>query len=1226
MRFAPQIFQKVESRNLQSNTRLTVLPLWSLKKTPPVYGSSIKGPFRYYTDGNDVEYEIPSPRNWTINRDKSQDVASCNITIYNTWHESNNVAAELYQQLGIVSPFWPKRGASNTSATWDQTPFKGAYRKDGVWDANFSWENTIVEDVLIKTYEGYGGNPTDNNYVSIQKNINDGNILQTGVWRVDTVSVSSDGNLVLSCRDIGSILLDQKVFPPVIPPALYPLEYYPDGKSAFDSFFGPRVKPINSPGSKISPGEKGEVWIWGSSHSGSFDPSVSSKYPLSNSRDGDPRDFTLSEAYEHPHNGDSVTFEYGVGQGISSIAIRPWAGGYTCYVSVRKGGVWLGDENIPDSNPSKGIKYLAKSFVPMAIPDGKETMFELDLGDGTTTTNGVIYDIERIRITFQNLYYSGIPDSNGYQYRAGIREINAYRLGRKTDNYNPNFDTTPWTFAMTSHPTRGYWVVEKDGTVHGFGDASFYDSSTFGVIPLPNTGIDNRAHGITPHPDGQGYWVVDWMGRVYAHGSATHYGQHLIPDPWVSTWGTQKKQAVGIAATYTGNGYWVAYSDGNIRGFGDANPTNVTIPDTALTNFMEIWQNAMLKPNTHPYKLLLKCTAIASHPKKMGFYATDGSGQVFAYGSGVKSYGQLHQRVYKSGAATSFKLQPKEWATAIETTVNGDGYWIAFGSGKIAAFGEADKGGPVDIYSTVNEGMLENVIVEPESFDRMGFRDIVWGLSRDPDGGGFYVLNASGKVFNYEAEFWGRPGYQGMTGYRWHEGNFNGEYADIVRDLVRWGGFTFYDPNITSSEEPGVLGVIESTGIRTDTTITGETFDKKSLFDCIKELAEVVTYRAYITEEGGFAFHDNNMWRAGNYDENRVPIYVKSGTLERVDSSDPEAEPFIPVIHEETNLLSYTATLSNADKRSEIIVGTQTPNPKDPTQTSFVRHIPPDAKEMIRPGIPSNRGIERPAIWTSHVFDNEEERKLMAELIGIHAWFGKRTGTTTTVGNPALSLDDQIRIVERSTGETFIHLVSSISTNVDCDSGAYTMSINHHWLGDADNWALTTGSESGNYPYVRISERLDSWQAFTGRGLLTGNAGNGTVNNIIELYGNFSTSTSVVLQPWKFEGTFDLNTFIPNLRFRTDVISPPLGVDAIVKVWDESDVLLVNQSIPDSLDSIVLGNLGVINQNKTYRYEISGVAASTGSAELKFSLRSSHTLDVSISDTILITNNTELGE
>lgn len=866
MRLVPEIFEAIQTGNFTGNNkpngRVTVLPYWQLHSTPNTYGDSIRGPFRYYTDGTtDDEYEIPSVKSITWDRSLDQDIGTCEVQIYNTWHEANSSAPELAGQLGKPGFFWPLRGQSaDSQETWDHTTSRGAYKRDGTWEAGFSWNNVLVEDVVIKTFEGYAGAPSHGNYTSIDDNLSDGNIAQTGVWIVDSVTGGSDGTLTLRCRDIGRILLDQITFPPLVPGGVYPLEYYLEGKSPFDSFWGPKVK------SGVLPASHGEVKLRSVGGSGDSDTSRNS-WPIRQAIDGDATTYALSNAYEvpDPDTGglDHVFFEFAVDQSINSIAFTPWAGGYDCYVSVRVGGVWQGSEAVPNS----GTNYIKLIKVPMYVPDGSEQEITVQLRDvDDQSSAGAHYEAERIRLSFKHLYYSGVANASGHYYRAGLRDLHAYRTGSNVSPYSSDFSSLPWTFAIDQHPTRGYWVMDDSGNVYGFGDAADYDSSSFGAVPI-NSYSNNIGVALTAHPDGKGYWALDWRGHVWAYGSATDYGEVVIADPYVGLNEVPKAQAMDICATHTGDGYWVVYSNGVIYGFGDANDivdsrwnVNYTsIGTTAVAHYMDVYLKQNYEPGRYlPYLRRLKSVAIQSHPNKLGFWVTDGSGQVWSFGQS-RHHGQLVERKFNTGMGNSFRLEPLDWASAIESTVTGNGYWIIFASGKIASFGDAVNQGPVDIYEHLR-GTERNIAVDPVFFDYTGFRYLTWGLARDPDGSGFWVLTAAGEVLHYDAEFWGQPGYQGKTGYRWHAGNWSGDYMSIVQELLMWAGFLFYDASIAPTESPSVLGGVESTGIKSDSTITGENFDKKPVIDVIRELIEVVGYcvddQTEILTDSGWKLHN----------------------------------------------------------------------------------------------------------------------------------------------------------------------------------------------------------------------------------------------------------------------------------------------------------------------------------------------------------------------------------
>ncbi len=96
----------------------------------------------------------------------------------------------------------------------------------------------------------------------------------------------------------------------------------------------------------------------------------------------------------------------------------------------------------------------------------------------------------------------------------------------------------------------------------------------------------------------------------------------------------------------------------------------------------------------------------------------------------------------------------------------------------------------------------------------------------------------------------------------------------------------------------------------------------------------------------------------------------------------------------------------------------------------------------------------KPAMWVNGLFVDADRRQIMAELIAMHIWFSKRQGQTTCVANPNIQINDQVRLFERQSAETYIHYVRGVSTNHDLDTGVYTMTLTTHWLGDHDDWSI----------------------------------------------------------------------------------------------------------------------------------------------------------------------------
>jgi hypothetical protein len=67
--------------------------------------------------------------------------------------------------------------------------------------------------------------------------------------------------------------------------------------------------------------------------------------------------------------------------------------------------------------------------------------------------------------------------------------------------------------------------------------------------------------GMAATPTGRGYWVASAAGAVKAFGDAPAAGALTSPP---------NLPVVGLAATPSGQGYWLAAADGGVFAFGDA--------------------------------------------------------------------------------------------------------------------------------------------------------------------------------------------------------------------------------------------------------------------------------------------------------------------------------------------------------------------------------------------------------------------------------------------------------------------------------------------------------------------------------------------------------------------------------------------------------------------------------------------------------------------------------
>jgi len=265
----------------------------------------------------------------------------------------------------------------------------------------------------------------------------------------------------------------------------------------------------------------------------------------------------------------------------------------------------------------------------------------------------------------------------------------------------------------------------------------------------------------------------------------------------------------------------------------------------------------------------------------------------------------------------------------------------------------------------------------------------------------------------------------GSTEFIKGEGNYK-DYSDIIKELLLWSGWWFYD-DTEDSGYPTVYGNIESTGAYSEECIPEDVFDKKPVIDAIHTLKEIVGYIAFVDDEGAFHFESPNIWTPGNF--------MDTG----------ERTTYIPELDEMLTMTDYAVSYTDSSARSEIIISSSDPTqPLDDTITT--KYIPPTADIL--------RGIVKPAVWVNEVFTNAEEQVIMAELIALYSFLAQRQGSVTALANPGIQINDQIRIYERQTSESYIHYVRGISTNMDLRSGIYTMTLNTHWMGDENDWAV----------------------------------------------------------------------------------------------------------------------------------------------------------------------------
>jgi hypothetical protein len=259
---------------------------------------------------------------------------------------------------------------------------------------------------------------------------------------------------------------------------------------------------------------------------------------------------------------------------------------------------------------------------------------------------------------------------------------------------------------LCSHPTNpvrhpnpaagpGYWTVDSDGTVLGFGFVP-----TFGNAPKPDAGDPYIA--IASTPSGKGYWTVTVHGHVIPFGDAHDFGgadSLALNQP-----------ILGIAPTASGKGYWLLARDGGIFSYGDAEFYGST---GAMTLNAPIISMAST-PGGHGYWLLAAdggvfsfgnaefhgstgAMVLAAPVTSMIATPTGGGYLLLASDGGLFSFGDSHFL----GSLPGKGWCPGPTALSFAQTPNKPGYWMLLSDGQVVAFGNAKTyGGPSNTHQT----------------------------------------------------------------------------------------------------------------------------------------------------------------------------------------------------------------------------------------------------------------------------------------------------------------------------------------------------------------------------------------------------------------------------------------------------------------------------------------------------------------------------------------------
>ena len=471
----------------QANFYVTIEPTWYLTEDNTITPVDER-PWRWYQRGDNSQVEVVVPNVKTIQIDRSidQDCGTCSIEMVNQLLDPNMSGQGA--RLGDPGHYTPGRASPSSTARFGYV-------------AN-TWQNYLTEGMLLRTYEGYGGRGKP-----LVQAIGDGNVVITGVWIIDEVGINpKNGRLSITCRDVaGALLVDQQMFPPIVPAGKYPLRYcrfeyvtnshpaVPEYDSTDPQFVGAGGFPKFVTDIAMTPdglgywvlGNDGGVFsfgnapFWGSHGSTVLDSHVVGIHPTH-----DAGGYWMVEKDGTVHVfGNAV--HYGEGAGANDVvAIRPTPSGLGYWITTNDGGVFTyGDATFAGSLP-------------------------------VTPTN--IVDM--------------IPTVSGLGYWLLNESGHVYAYGDAVHFGNASFSGGEVGRGLAANPDEdGYWITGSNGTISAHGAAELAIANGE-FAPYVGEELSDPIFAISPTPSGLGYVLVGGDGGVFTFGDAGFWGS--LPAAW----------------------------------------------------------------------------------------------------------------------------------------------------------------------------------------------------------------------------------------------------------------------------------------------------------------------------------------------------------------------------------------------------------------------------------------------------------------------------------------------------------------------------------------------------------------------------------------------------------------------------------------------------------------------------------------------------------------------
>jgi hypothetical protein len=902
------------------------------------------------------------------------------------------------------------------------------------------WQSLIVPDNIVRTYEGYGFNPDTCPE-------DDQNLYQSGVWLIKDVEFDVAGLITLTMEDLASILRDQICFYPVIPKNFYPLSFSSvPKKSGFKQ--GYTVTKIVDTGGNYDPKHPPPGGWTG--------PTVAPT-GLAVDEGNNRVHFTWTDVPNPPSGYEVAGYQIIIDNQRQAAIIEPGHQARTITGTFAPGNVYIANVAAIYLRESDGHELLSSHSDPVWV-------YPHTSGYGAAVTNVAINDAPPPDDPLQPAV--PVPGVIGWNYSTGGDPIDGFKL---------------ILFTQGTSPLKIVYDRPVDGTGRQFFPTFVGDLSQYSVVCYPYHGTSKGAGGL---------YTNGWLLHPPAAGYAPHEpsppapGVHTVTNP--TTGVTSVVNAADLNAGYSNNSnYWYVGAGEDQAVFGHT--PRMALDSDASSYWLSIG-------NVDP-------------------------GRDFAF--------EWFEVTIPNEEVSSVRFTTAKSGYFAYISVFAAGVWVNHDRADVIPYNPEDpishNGGDIPYCETVacskGEGPYEVIFRQPipratkvrvtlhnlqdfglgDYLYRAGIRDIsvagLQGVNPPPVLGPVQDDDDPETFMTYETYI---PPKE-VPGAGEKPGAYE-DYTDIVKLLCAWGGF-YWPPNAQLTDSCGnvstydfgpglyglknvdpVLGGQDGGRVWGDFMATGTAgianlpipqWDKKSLLDGISYVRDIIGFLFYIDELGSAVWRLPNVFSVGNYVGNLAADAGRSATIVTID--------------ENQTLLDLKATLSSRNVRERY----------------FIASTDGKTGALAQGYNPNPIGLRRVAGWTDQHFGSNSECLVMADMIALRALMAYRVDTVQIAGYPRIQIDDQVRLQEKVTAESYLHYVRGISSSNDLESGVWTYDLDTSWLGQDPflNWIFNPSELSTELQaYLTVNAALGT-SSFTDP--TTGTSTGGTVTKDVSEVAKF---------------------------------------------------------------------------------------------------------------------------